>query len=54
MTAGLRACFRYASANPAASLTTCSLRTTRGSAGLDCRILAMRKYAGWLALPADL
>ena len=28
--------------------------TTRGSAGPDCRILAMRKYPGWPALRTDL
>ena len=28
--------------------------TTSDSAGPDCRILAMRKYAGWPGLPTDL
>lgn len=32
---------------------SCSLRTTRDSAGLNCRIPGMRKYAHWLILPTD-
>jgi hypothetical protein len=39
----LRLCER----EPAERLTTCPLRTTKDSAGPDCRNLAMRKYASW-------